>query len=384
MHHDPMSLQSEALLSGLRQALNDAGVGPESVVRLSQWFAGQVDWPAGSEWSGISITRYMEARERWLPSGIPASVAVAARRLPVAGGLVGLDALAVVNEDREVLMPPEDRAFPAGIRVGGYIHLSGELPTDWKGRDGSAVAPEARVDPALWYGYPVRAQTDYLLRRLSETAERAGSALSRAVHATVFLPDAGDLVGFEEAWREWFPESPPSRTIVPGVGLACRGCRVEIALDLLVRETPVPIVPADLTVPPGHESPATRAGDLLYISGQMAVGEDGVDPRGLPDPVFPDLDTPPAAQLEIILERVQKICAAAGADLDDLIQVRLFFPDLRDFGPALFAWKNVFGSSSPTGTALGVGPLPVPGCRVLMDAIAHVPESQAIHSGTAS
>lgn len=379
-HSDPLALQSRLLLGRLDATLRGAGSGLGDVVRLDQWFAGPEDWTAGSEWSGITISRYMEARAGKFPGGVPASVAVAVRRLPVAGGLVGLDALAVVGEEKEVLTPePDDdrRPYPFGARVGDHVHLSGELPTDWRGEGGSAVAAEARLDETLWYGDPVRAQTDLLLRRLSRTAEKAGTGLSRTAHATVFLTDPRDLVGFEEAWREWFPEGrAPARTIIPGAGLTCRGCRVEVVLDLLMpgASDPEPVSPEGMPLPPGHEAPAVRAGELLYVSGQMAVDKEGADPRGLPDPHFPDLSSPPAAQLEIVLERLAKICEAAGTDLENLARLRLFFSDLPDFGAVPRVLGECFGEELPTGTVLGVGPLLVPGCVVLADAVAHVPE----------
>ncbi len=377
-HSDPLARHSEALLTELERRLRGSGVEPGDVLRLDQWFVGPGDWPAGSEWSGISITRYMEARQERFPSGIPASVAVAVRRLPLAGALVGMDALASTRRDRETIMPPgeEDRAFPAGVRAGDRVYLSGELPTDWKGRDGSAVAPEARVDPALWYGYPARAQTEYLLRRLSETAEAAGSDFSRAVHATVFLADRDDFVGFEEAWRDRFAAHPPARTVVPGAGLACRGCRVEVVLDLLTRSAaqgPGRLVLDDLPGPPGCEAHAVLAGDLLYVSGQLAVDERGLDPQGLPDPLYPDLGLPAASQMEVVLRRIEEICARAGTGLDNLVRLRLFLPDLSRLGEVFSVWGSVFGGRVPTGTALGVGPPLVPGSLVAADAVAWVP-----------
>lgn len=383
-HADALRLQSKSLLLKLQETLGRAGAGLEDVVRLGQWFAGAKDWPEGSEWSGATISRYMEARAERFPAGVPASVAVATRRLPDADALVGLDALAVVGKGHEVIERPvvegeRSPAFPAGARVGGWAHLSGELPTYWCGEGGSAVAPEARVDESLWYGHPARAQTDFVLRRLARTAEAAGTDLSHAVRATVFLADRRDYVGFEEAWRGWFPDRAPVRTVLTGIGLAGRGCRAEVALDLVLPGTAEfePILPEGLPLAPGHEAPAVRVGDLLFISGQMALGEEGADPRGLPDGRYPDLCSPPATQLEAVLERIGKICTAAGTGMEDLIEVRLFFSHLPDFGAALHVWRGVFGDCPPTGTALGVGPLLVPGCVVMAEAVAHVPGGKA-------
>ncbi len=105
------------------------------------------------------------------------------------------------------------------------------------------------------------------------------------------------------------------------------------------------------------------------------MDEDGVDPRGIPHPAYPDLSLPVAAQFDLILQRIESICSAAGTGLDNLVQLRLFLPDLSRLGEVLPVWYNAFGSHTPTGTALGVGPLLVPGCLVLADAIAYVPDA---------
>lgn len=376
---DPLQLQSEATLSKLKEVLGEAGASLADVARLTQWFAGPEDWPAGSEWSGISITRYMEARAEKFPDGVPASTAVAVRRLPAAGALLAVEAIAAPGEERYVLPPPEQEhrpPFPPGARVGDRVYLSGELPTNWRGNAGSAVHPDARLDDALWYGDPVRKQTDLVLKQLARSARAAGTDLSRAVQATVFLPDARELVGLEEAWKEWFPEIAPARTIVPGTGLACRGCRVEVDLELAMPGSlaPEPVTPEDQPLVPGHAPAAVRSGDLLHVSGQMAVGEDGADPAGLPDPAFPDLGAPAVAQLEIVLERIERICRSAGAGLGDIALLRIFMPDLSEIGGVSHVLEGAFGDRRPAGAAVGVGGLPVSGCRVLVDAVAHLTE----------
>lgn len=381
MVEDPLRLQSGAVLSELDSILRQADAGIEDVARLGQWFAGPGEWPA-SGWAGISISRYMEARADRLPAGVPASTAVALRRLPAAEALLAVEAVAAPRAEKELLPAPDEEGrppFPPGARVGDRVYLSGELPTGWRGRDGSAVHPDARVDETLWYGCSARSQADLVLRRLARSAEAAGTGLSQAVQATVFLADAADLPGFEEAWREWFPRGGPARTVVPGAGLACRGCRVEVDLELLVPAAgaPEPLVPADLATVPGHAPAAVRSGRLLHVSGQMAVSERSAAPRGLADPAFPDLDNPAAAQLGLVLERLEEICRSAGAGLADVAMIRVFMPDLSELGGALHVLRDAFGESPPTGTALGVGPLPVAGCRVLADAVVHLPAQPA-------
>lgn len=358
-HHRPLAAQSEVVLAELERALDAVGLPASSVVQLTQWLGANTG----------DITPWMEARARRLPEGGFASIAAGARRLPVAGAAVCVDAVADGAASR-VPIAPAGRPFPAGVRAGNVIYLSGELATDWRGDGGSGVAADARVDPSFWYGHPVRAQTELILRRLAALAKEAGSDLARTARATVFLSDHRDQGVLDEAWRARFGEGGPARTVVSGCALAARGCVVEVAVDVLAGAAPEPVPVAGMAHPPAPEPPAVVADGLVHVSGQMAVGPDGADPRGLPDPVFGDVRAPVAEQLKIVLERLDRILRAAGGGLDDVVSARLYLPDLRRLGTALPAWREAFGDSPPTGSAIGVGPLPVAGCEIMVDAIA--------------
>lgn len=80
---------------------------------------------------------------------------------------------------------------------------------------------------------------------------------------------------------------------------------------------PVPIFPAGrhaLYEKHGY-SAALRSGDLLFVSGQVGSREDGS-----PHPDF-------EAQVRLAFQNLQAVLAAAGATLDDLIDVTTFHTD---------------------------------------------------------
>jgi 2-iminobutanoate/2-iminopropanoate deaminase len=85
-----------------------------------------------------------------------------------------------------------------GIRVGGYIFLSGMGP----------------VDP-LTGGRnlgPIAEQVQQTLRNIAHMLESAGSGLDRIVKMTVVLADARDYDEMNRVWREFFPVDAPART----------------------------------------------------------------------------------------------------------------------------------------------------------------------------
>ena len=98
----------------------------------------------------------------------------------------------------------------------------------------SATRKEARINPYLWYGSEIEKQTEYVLWKLTKTAEAAGTTLrSAAVKADVYIGDPSDYAGMEKVWKRWFPNNPPARCVIPYMGLGGKGSRVEIALTLL-------------------------------------------------------------------------------------------------------------------------------------------------------
>jgi reactive intermediate/imine deaminase len=102
--------------------------------------------------------------------------------------------------------------YSQGIRAGGTIWLSGQLP----------------LDPAtgqLLTG-DMRDQVRQVFRNLAAVAEAGGSSLDRAVKVTVFLVDLGHFAIVNEVMAEFFNRPYPARAAI-GVASLPRGAAVE-------------------------------------------------------------------------------------------------------------------------------------------------------------
>lgn len=91
-------------------------------------------------------------------------------------------------------------------------------------------------------------------------------------------------------------------------------------------------------------SPAIRAGDLLFVSGQVGSREDGS-----PEPIFAD-------QVRRAFANLREILAAAGGSFDDVIDVTSFHtrPD-EQFETVMAIRAEEIGSPPyPSWTAIGV------------------------------
>ena len=91
-------------------------------------------------------------------------------------------------------------------------------------------------------------------------------------------------------------------------------------------------------------SAAVKAGDLVFLSGQASVTDDGrVTDAG-------DAE----AQTRNAFARVRGVLEAAGAGMDDVLDVMTFHKDPRTMDAAFAVGREVFSEPYPAWTALGM------------------------------
>lgn len=83
-------------------------------------------------------------------------------------------------------------------------------------------------------------------------------------------------------------------------------------------------------------SPAVRAGDFIYVSGQVPTGPNGKVVEG-----------GVAEQTERVLENVKAALALAGADLSDVIKTTVWLRDRADFAAMNEVYGRFFASEPP-------------------------------------
>jgi enamine deaminase RidA (YjgF/YER057c/UK114 family) len=109
-------------------------------------------------------------------------------------------------------------------------------------------------------------------------------------------------------------------------------------------------------------SPAVRAGDLLFVAGQVARAADGtVVGRG-----------DAMAQARYALERVRALVEEAGGTLDDVVDIVSFHRDPRDIPLVMEAAGEIFDSGFPAWTPVGFLGTYDPALEVSIRAIAHL------------
>jgi 2-iminobutanoate/2-iminopropanoate deaminase len=111
----------------------------------------------------------------------------------------------------------------------------------------------------------------------------------------------------------------------------------------------------------GPYSQAIRAGDLLFVSGQIPL-----DPSS-GTVVSGDV----AAQTHRVMQNVQAVLEAAGASLDAVVKTTIYLVDLGDFAVVNEVYGGYFTAPAPARATVQVARLPRE-VRVEIDAIARL------------
>lgn len=128
-----------------------------------------------------------------------------------------------------------------------------------------------------------------------------------------------------------------------------------------------PEVAREQIIPPGaqalydnyHFAPATRVGNMVWVSGQ--VGIDGAMRTG----------QGMAAQARLAFENLKQVLEAAGAELADVVELITFHTDLRGDMPEFAKVKDTFFPDRyPSWSAVGVTQLAQPDFLVEVRAVA--------------
>lgn len=113
-------------------------------------------------------------------------------------------------------------------------------------------------------------------------------------------------------------------------------------------------------------SAAVRAGDFIYVAGQIGLNPDGTMPK--------DNET----QFRNAFERLKIILENAGSSLDDIVELVSYHVGLQEDGhlAAFMSIKNEYVSEPyPTWTILGIEGLARPGLVIEIKVVAYTPRS---------
>lgn len=113
----------------------------------------------------------------------------------------------------------------------------------------------------------------------------------------------------------------------------------------------------------GTYSQAVRAGNVLYMSGQIPLVPAHMELIASSD--FAD-------HARQVFRNLEAVCMAAGLGLDDIVKLNIYLPDLGNFATVNAVMAEFFQEPYPARAAVGVASLPK-GAVVEADGIAVFP-----------
>src|SRR5215470_2079867 len=341
--------EAARIFANLDAVLRAAGTDRTNLVRTDQYYT-----------TVKAVPPYQQVRRDFLSGRIPPSTSIAQQGLLLPGADMNIQAIGILPQqgfEVEHLKHDELKGRPTSgyspaLIAGDFIFIPGitSFAVGDEPRRNGVAAAALMTEGAQWAGQPIKLETEFIItRRIVQSLALAGARVEDVVHAQVYLTDPDDYSAFNEVWSRHFGQSAPTLSIIPCIkhGLAPYDGKIEINV-LAVKPGGVAKkrhVDAGVTTAFRNQVQAVKAGDLLFMSGMMAI--DG---------------------------NIARLCAAAGTSLANVVRVLQFHTDIREFYPVYKIWeRHLHGRPLPFSAVEVPSPLPVPGATVMIEAWAYVP-----------
>ncbi|RTL37759.1 MAG: RidA family protein [Candidatus Melainabacteria bacterium] len=119
-------------------------------------------------------------------------------------------------------------------------------------------------------------------------------------------------------------------------------------------------------LPAGHYSQAVVVNGLVFVSGVLPLAPNTgcLIPQGI------------AAQATQLFENLSAVLRAAGSDLQQLVSIQLFIPDIGSWESVNGIYQKILGAHKPARSIIPCGPLHY-GVLIEANAVAIVPAIEA-------
>jgi enamine deaminase RidA (YjgF/YER057c/UK114 family) len=370
--------EAARIFENLNAVLRAAGTERGNLVRTDQYYT-----------TVKAVPPYQAVRREFLGGKIPPSTSIIQKGILLPGADMTIQAIAVIPHKgfepghlkHEQLKGRPTSGYSPALTVGDFIFIPGITAMavgDEPRRNGIAEAA-LMMQGAQWGGQPIKLEAEFIItKRIVPSLQLAGAGLEDVVHAQVYLTEPEDYSAFNEVWVRHFGKSGPALSIIPCIehGLAPYNGKIEINVLATKPGGAAKKQHIDANVATGfrYQPQAVRAGDLLFISGMMAIDKDGLVEAARKHPRQPWFFSRAEAQAECIIDNFARLCEAAGTSVLNIVRVQQFHTDIGEFYPVYKIWeRRLRGRPLPFSAVEVPSPLPVPEATVLMDIWAYVP-----------
>ena len=321
-----IELQTEYILKNLSEILQAAGSRLDNVVKTEVF---------------LEHPKYLAGLDRvwreFFPKDPPARTTIEVGPHPlIPGALVEVHAIGIVPDGtvrKQVIQPsgvptPSEHCSQA-VRAGNFLFHSGLPATDFK--TGIPVGKDPQFPN---YRDNAEDQINYILGNMEQCAKAAGTSLTNAVKSQHYHVDRNDFHAIDRIWKQYMPVPPP-RSSMQIKGFMVPGALTTANLITLVPDAQhqKEEIKFDKQFHPGMRgvnfSPAIRAGDWLFLAGQVATDFKtpvyGVHPR------MPYYGSDIEVQTEYVLGNLKELLEHCGSSLEHVVDAHIYLLDTADY-----------------------------------------------------
>ena len=356
--------EGDYILKRLQSLLQEFGSDLSHGVRLDQYYP-----------TPAAVEPYHQSRRANFGDYIPPSTSIVMERCFGRDSAICTSMIAVMPDPayriervypRDVAAPSWSGFVPA-ITCNEFVFIAGQMATNAEdGLDKRAHVPEH----ARWGGSEIRKQTKFLIEeKLTPALQAAGSSLAGALKAQVYIQGVENFPDFVEVWSAAFADIPCALTIVPAKSYGTVGGIIEI--NLLALKTGATrtkqVITADLPDMVTY-GPCVRAGEFLFPSALMAITPQGGVAGAKTSAALDGLAHAGFTQASLIYDYAERLCAAAGTSMKNLLRAQYFTSDVAEFAGISAAFRARYAAQPHPFVCVGVPtPLPAPGAAVIAD-----------------
>lgn len=247
---------------------------------------------------------------------------------------------------------PTHGLYNKGMRVGNVVFVSGQVPWNQAGE-------------VVGIG-DIEAQATQVFENMRIVLEAAGASFSDVVSTTTYLTNVLYRPAVNEA-RQRYGLTNTTNTSIIVSSLVMPEFLLEVRAIAVVGEDKQRINPPGVHDVTGRYVHAIRAGNTIYVSGQVGWDADG-NVAGKGDPV---------AQAEQLFTNMERVLAAVGASFDDVVNTTSYLTNIS-YRPALAEARARRGLTNTTSTLVVCSGLAVPELLMEVSAIAVVDQDREI------
>jgi enamine deaminase RidA (YjgF/YER057c/UK114 family) len=360
----PLRREADYILQRMRAILKEYGSDLPNAVRVDQYYT-----------MGPAVSAYHLARFAEFQGYIPPSTSIIMERCFTGRTNTHTSMIAVVPGENwsidKIRLPGQPisaSGYNPAVVVNDFVFVAGNMALEQSG----ALSPGVATRPtARWGGQTgFRRQVHNVIKeKLEPSLQAAGSSLEQSLKAQAYIRGFENFPDFMDVWSQHFRDIPCAVTLVPAKDYASSEGMIEINLIALKNGATRQKQVVEVDVPAlATFGPCVRAGELVFPSGLMAVGRDGVVSAADQAPFFDGLSLAGQAQGAMVMSYAETVCRAVGVSMRNVVRAQYFMTDMRDFSGVCAAWSDRYGRQPhPFATVQVPGPLPPDGAVLVSD-----------------